>query len=185
MERVGVMRPIFVGLSLGGMTALGLALDHGDKLRAIGVCAARADVPGGFAKMWDERIAIARTKGMGALVESTLSRWFTPELLAQKPAFLGDVEAMIKRTSVEGYVGCANALLGLDYYRHLGRIKLPALFVSGAHDVAAPTDHMRAMSGQVAGSRFVELSPSGHLVNLQQPATFRAALDAFLNALPA
>ncbi len=183
LDKLGIKRTIFVGLSLGGMTAMGLALKDPSRLRAIAVCAARADVPDGFAKMWDERIGLARTKGMAALVDSTLSRWFTPELLAEKPTFLGNVEAMIRRTSVEGYVGCANALLGLDYLRHLGRIELPALFVAGANDIAAPSAIMRAMSEGVAGARFVELSPSGHLVNLQQSAKFRETLDAFLGTL--
>ncbi len=185
MESLGVKRPIFVGLSLGGMTAMGLALRDPARLRAIAVCAARADVPDGFGMMWDERIGIARTKGMNALVESTLARWFTPELLAQKPAFLDGVTRMIETTSVEGYAGCAEALKRLDYLPRLDRITLPTLFVAGANDIAAPSANMRAMSEKVARSRFVELNPSGHLVNLQQPARFRESLDAFLAAVPA
>jgi len=185
MDQAGVARPIFVGLSLGGMTALGLALSRPEKLRAIAVCAARADVPDGFQKMWDERIGIARSKGMGALVDATVQRWFTAELLAQKPAFLGNVERMIKGTSVEGYAGCANAILGLDYFRQLGRIKLPSIFIAGANDVAAPSAHMKSMSEQVKGAGFVELNPSGHLVNLQQPQRFRQALDQFIQSVPA
>ena len=185
MDQVGVTKPIFVGLSLGGMTAMGLALSRPAALKAIVVCAARADVPEGFQKMWDERIATARSKGMGALVEATVQRWFTADLLATKPGFLGNVERMIKATAVEGYAGCANAILGNDYFRQLGRITLPSLFVAGANDVAAPSAHMKSMSEQVKGARFVELSPSGHLINLQQPERFRATLDQFIAALPA
>ncbi|MSO70241.1 MAG: alpha/beta fold hydrolase [Alphaproteobacteria bacterium] len=185
LTELGVRKPVFVGLSLGGMTAMGLALKDPARLRAIAVCAARADAPEGFGKMWDERISIARTKGMGALVESTLVRWFTPDLLAQGPEFLEGVAGMIQSTSVDGYVGCANALAGLAYLPHLGRIKLPALFVAGANDIAAPPAVMQAMSEKVAGSRFVELSPSGHLVNLQQPDKFRETLDSFLGGLTA
>ncbi|MBM3483440.1 MAG: 3-oxoadipate enol-lactonase [Alphaproteobacteria bacterium] len=185
MDQVGVAKPIFVGLSLGGMTAMGLALSRPDKLKAIVVCAARADVPEGFQKMWDERIATARQKGMAALLDATVQRWFTAELLVTKPGFLGNVERMIKATAVEGYAGCANALLGLDYFRQLGRINLPALFVAGANDVAAPSAHMKNMAEQVKGARFVELSPSGHIINMQQPAKFRETLDGFIAGLPA
>ncbi|MSO73701.1 MAG: 3-oxoadipate enol-lactonase [Alphaproteobacteria bacterium] len=185
LDKLEVSKLIFVGLSLGGMTAMGLALMEPERLHAIAVCAARADVPDGFGKMWDERIGVARTKGMGALVESTLVRWFTPDLLAEGPEFLEGVAGMILSTSVEGYVGCANALTGLAYLPHLDRIKLPTLFVAGANDIAAPSAVMQAMSAKVAGSRFVELSPSGHLINLQQPDRFRETLDQFLAALPA
>ncbi|MGD9536665.1 MAG: alpha/beta fold hydrolase [Alphaproteobacteria bacterium] len=183
IEHVGATRPVFVGLSLGGMTALGLALRRPALLRAIAVCAARADAPDGFGALWDERIGIARSKGMGALVEATISRWFTADLLAAKPAFLPGVVRMIETTPVEGYAGCAASLKGLDYFRQLERIRLPALFVAGANDAAAPSAHMKAMSEKVAGSRFVELSPAGHLLNLQQPEAFRAALDGFLSSL--
>lgn len=185
LDTLGVTRPIFVGLSLGGMTALGLALRDPARLRAIAVCAARADAPEGFAALWDERIGTAREKGMGALIEATLGRWFTPDLIAAKPAFIERVTRMIETTSVEGYAGCAEALKRLDYFRHLDRIRLPALFIAGANDVAAPAAHMRAMSEKVAGARFVELDPSGHLVNLQQPVKFREVLDTFLATLPA
>jgi 3-oxoadipate enol-lactonase len=183
IEHVGATRPIFVGLSLGGMTALGLALKEPTPLRAIAVCAARADAPDGFAALWDERIGIARGKGMGALVEATITRWFTADLLAAEPAFLPGVIRMIEQTPVEGYAGCAASLKGLDYFRRLDRIKLPALFIAGANDAAAPSAHVKAMSEKVAGARFVELSPAGHLLNLQQPQAFRAALDAFLGLL--
>jgi len=183
LAQVGAVQPIFVGLSLGGMTALGLALKNPAPIRAIAVCAARADAPEGFGALWDERIAIARSKGMSALVEATVSRWFTADLLAAKPPFLPGVVRMIEETPVEGYVGCASSLKGLDYFRHLDRIKLPAIFIAGANDAAAPSAHMRAMSEKVAGARFVELSPAGHLVNLQQPEAFRAALDEFFDSL--
>jgi len=122
---------------------------------------------------------------MAALLNATVQRWFTAELLVTKPGFLGNVERMIKATAVEGYAGCANALLGLDYFRQLGRINLPALFVAGANDVAAPSAHMKNMAEQVKGARFVELSPSGHIINMQQPAKFRETLDGFIAGLPA
>jgi 3-oxoadipate enol-lactonase len=185
MDQVGVTRPIVIGLSLGGMMAMDLALSRPEKLRGIVVCAARGDVPPGFAEMWQERIAIARTQGMAALIGSTLERWFTADVLAAQAPYLASVAAMITATSVEGYAGCAQALLGLDYVRRLAGVKLPALFIAGANDIAAPAAHMRMMSGLVAGARFVELAPAGHLVNLQQPAAFRAALEDFLAAVPA
>jgi 3-oxoadipate enol-lactonase len=185
IDLVGAKKVAFVGLSLGGMTALGLALKYPERLRGIAVCAARAGLPPNFAALWEPRIRLAREQGMAALIDTTLERWFTEGLRAKNPAFLDNVRQMIRRTSVEGYVGCVGALLGLNYMDRLPQIRLPALFMAGAQDVAAPVDHMQAMHRAVAGSQFLAIDPAGHLFNLEQPETTGRALEQFLAGLPA
>jgi 3-oxoadipate enol-lactonase len=39
---------------------------------------------------------------------------------------------------------------------------------------------MAKMASFIPGASYVELSGAGHLVNLEQPAAFNAALDLFL-----
>ncbi len=184
MDHLGIAKATFMGLSLGGMTALGMALDHPDRIERIICCDARADAPDVYKQMWPANIARARENGMSALAGPTIERWFTEAFRnksASKPV-LEETADMITKTSVEGYAGCASALMTLDYLPRLGAIKVPALFVVGAHDPAAPADVMKAMADATPGSAYVRIEDAAHLSNIEQPEAFTAAIQRWLSA---
>jgi 3-oxoadipate enol-lactonase len=182
LDALGIEKFHFFGISLGGMTALELALAAPERIGRIAVCDSRADAPPAFAKSFDERVAIVREKGMDAIVEQTLVRWFSAGFHAQEPPELAKVGGMIGSTSLGGYIGCVRALQTLDLLPRLGGVTAPTLFVSGADDVATPPDSMRAMHEAVAGSQFVLIDPAGHLSNIENPGDFMAAVGPFLLA---
>ncbi len=185
MDAFEIARCRFVGLSMGGMMALGLARDHGDRRLGLAGCNSRAEMRApALQTMWAERIETVKAHGMAPLVEPTVERWFTAALRAKAPPFVEEVRAMIRATPAVGYIGCAHALKNLDYVSRLGEIALPALFIAGAQDTGTPPEGARAMHAAVAGSRYVELDPAAHLSNLEQPAAFNEALLAFLASLP-
>jgi 3-oxoadipate enol-lactonase len=74
------------------------------------------------------------------------------------------------------------ALLGFDQRHALKDIKVPTLVLSGSKDKNAPALMMAKMAGYVPGATYVELEGAGHLVNLEQPDRFNAALEQFLKA---
>src|SRR3979490_1776561 len=86
LDALKIARTHFVGLSMGGATALALAELHPDGADHAVVCDSPCMSTPASAQQWEERIAMARMGGMEALVDSTLSRWFPPETLATKPA---------------------------------------------------------------------------------------------------
>jgi 3-oxoadipate enol-lactonase len=91
------------------------------------------------------------------------------------------VRAMVRRTSLEGYLGCIAALLGLDYGKRLGELGLPVLFVSGEYDrVGAPPYVMQSMTERVRGARHVVLPRATHISVMCNPKGFLAALADFL-----
>lgn len=182
MDAVGVERAHYVGLSLGGMTGLGVAIEHGDRLLSLAACDSRAFAEPAWAGLWNGRIEVARAGGMAALVEPTIARWFT-EAFQKEPgnaATLDKVRAMIGATAVEGYVGCALALQQLDYLPRLGEISVPALFMTGASDQSTPPAASQEMHAAVPGSTCVIVDPASHISNMENPAQFDAALIAHL-----
>ena len=84
LDQVGIEHTHFVGLSMGGMVGLGLALDHSARLLSLCTCNSRAEATPEYNESWSERVHIVRTGGMDALVERTLRRWFTPAFLASR-----------------------------------------------------------------------------------------------------
>lgn len=169
----------FVGLSMGGMTALGLALDHGARLRSV----TAANCVAGFAddarQTWDQRIVSVRANGLEPLLDATLERWFTAPTRAARPQEMAAVRAMVAATPVAGYLGCCAAIRDLDYTARLPAIATPTLFIGGTHDAGTPPTAMRAMQAAVPGARYVELD-AAHVSNLEQPVAFNRALEAFL-----
>ncbi len=182
MDEVGIERAHYIGLSLGGMTGLGFALNAPERLKTLTVCDARADAPAAFRDGWDERIAVVREKGINSLVEPTIERWFTRAFRETKPPVLDKVRGMIRDTSVEGYIGCGRAIQNLYYLPRLGQIKVPTLFVAGAQDLATPPDAMKAMHEAVPGSQYALVDPAGHLSNIENPDAFMRAVGGFLKA---
>lgn len=169
-----------MGLSLGGMTALGLALAHPERVERLVCCDARADAPEPFVKSWDERVAAIRSGGMQAILQGTVERWLHADFRAARPDAVAHVERMILATPVEGYAGCAAALQRLAYLPDLPRIACPSLFVVGAEDVGAPPAVMRDMAARVPGAAFREVPRAAHLPNLDNEAGFADAVRGFL-----
>jgi 3-oxoadipate enol-lactonase len=179
-DHLGIVRSHYVGCSIGGMTGLALARDHADRLGRF-VCAdARADAPPGTAAIWDERVKQARDQGMAAMVEPTLARWFTAGFRLWNPPVLDIVREMIAATSLDGYEGCARAVVHLDLAASLNRLAVPTLFVVGAEDASTTPAVARAMHASAPGSAYREIAYGAHLCNLEQPDAFNRLMIDFL-----
>ena len=179
-DALGIGRSHFVGLSIGGMTAMGLGIHHADRLRSIVISNAIAEAPAPFVAAWDERIAIVEEKGMQALAAPTVERWSSDAFFNSGTPILDDLRAMVAATPAGGFVGCARALQGLDFEKSLDAIRTPTLFIAGKEDGATPASTMSRIAQLVEGAQYVELSPAGHLSNIEQPDGYTAALKDFL-----
>lgn len=180
LDALGIAKVHFAGLSMGGATALGLAERYADRIDHVIVCDSPCQSTPQSAQQWEERIVIAKEKGIEALVEPTVSRWFPPETVAKNPPHLDKVRAMFRATPVNGFIGCAAALADHDYASAVAGVKHPVLFLVGEKDAPAPA--MRKLNERLSGSRYVELPGAGHISNMDRPAEFNRAVADFLAA---
>ena len=180
LDGEGIGRATFLGLSLGGMTGLHLALSHPDRMDKLVCCDARADMPEAGIRGWDERIAAVKAQGMAGIVQGTLERWLTERFRAARPHAVAVIEDMILNTPAAGYVGCAEAIKTLDVLKDLHRIAVPTLFVVGVEDVAAPPAAMEEMASRVPEARFALVPDAAHLPNVDNAAGFHHAVAEFL-----
>ena len=181
MDHFEIRQADVLGLSLGGMTALGVGLVHPERVNRL-ICAdARADAPPPFVAGWDLRIAAVAAGGMGAVLTGTLERWFTAETRQKRPEVADRAARMVLATSPTGYIGCAEALKGLDYLRHLPRLEPETLYIVGAEDAGAPAEAMRAMAAATPGAQFEILPRVAHIANMEDVAGFNARVAEFLD----
>ena len=184
-DALGVKRSAFCGLSMGGTTGVGLAIDHSDRLSAFVGCDLRYESASEFRKAWDDRIAMARATGMDGMAMPTATRWFTAAFVndpANRPV-IDKICAMVRTTSLDGFIGCANALQNIAYADRLGRINVPTLFICGEHDPAANPAYMGPMAEAVAGARLHVVPNAGHISNMENPPSFNEGLTEFLGSL--
>jgi 3-oxoadipate enol-lactonase len=172
----------YCGLSVGGLTGQWLGANQPDRLISLTLSNTAAKI--GTAELWDERIRIARTEGIGALVDGVIARWFSPEFAAKHPEQFARSRATLLATDPKGYSGVSAALRDTDLRDSAASIKVPTLVIGGVHDQATPVEQARWLHEQIAGSRLVELD-AAHLSNLDRESEFTAALDGFLAEMTA
>jgi 3-oxoadipate enol-lactonase len=180
LDALDVDRAHFVGLSLGGMVGQSLALNDPRRLRSLALCDTAAVVPAEAEPLWQERIDQARTKGMEALSDQTMERWFTPSFLKQNSKMLALIQQQLLATPVSGFIGCAEAIRRLNYLERLSEIKVPTLIMVGAEDPGTPVSVSVAMHERISNSKMVILPSARHLSNVEQAEAFNAALLTFL-----
>ncbi len=183
-DALGIARSHLVGIGLGGMTAMALALEHPDRVHGLVPAACRASLTPEYQAIWPPMVAAATEGGIDAIAGRTAERWFPEAFRAANPDVMARVDAMIRRTALDGYLGCVAALLTLDLGDDLAAITAPTLFISGELDlVGGPAAMMRGMADTVPGARHAILAGAGHICSMANPDGFSEAVSEFLKLL--
>lgn len=177
---LGIERAHVVGISLGGMVAQEVALAYPQRVASLVLCDTTSRYPEGTDKLWEERIATVRAAGTGPLVEATLERWFTPPFRAARPDVMSRVEAMIRNTPAEGYIGCGAAVPTIDTTARLSAVRCPTLVVVGESDPGTPLAMAQTIQRRIPGAQLRVIKSASHLCNIEQAEAFNAVLLEFL-----
>ena len=180
LAALGIQRTHWVGLSMGGMIGQTLALKAPQLFTSLVLCDTSSRIPPEAKPLWDERIHTAETKGMDPLVEGTLSRWFTAPFKEKGGPVVETVRGMIRSTPPAGYIGCCQAISGLNLTDRIGAIRAPTMIIVGEDDQGTPVAASKVMNEQIKGSELVILKSAAHLSNMEQPEAFTRALTGFL-----
>lgn len=176
LDMLGVKDALFVGLSIGGMVAQGLAVKRLDLIRAMVLSNTAAKI--GQPSMWQDRIDTARDGGVSALTDATMGRWF-PKPFHSSEAFPKWV-AMFESTPLEGFTGCMAAISGTDFYTPTSGLRLPAIAIAGSEDKSTPPDLVRETIDLIPGSKFHLIRRAGHLPCVDQPDAYVKILSDFI-----
>lgn len=180
LDFLHIERTHFIGVSLGGMVGVGLAIERPEYLDRLVIANARVDAPVPFKSFWDARIAAVREGGVNAVIEPTLDRWLGAADGTDSLEMRQFLVTMMKRTSPLGFAACANAIKTLDYMPLLSALRLPTLLLAGQQDLAVPPDLMYEIGLEIPQSRFQVVPNAGHISNVENPLSFNKAVNSFL-----
>ncbi|KQY29971.1 3-oxoadipate enol-lactone hydrolase [Caulobacter sp. Root487D2Y] len=177
MDAAGIAKATICGTSLGGMVAMALASKAPERIETLVLaCTSPALDPG----VWDQRLALIRAEGLGAIVDMVLGRFFSDDFRAQHPEVVETVRAGMVAQNPDGYCGCGAAIRDMALLERLSDITAPTLVLTGAKDIASPFEgHAERIVAAVPGARHVEID-GAHLPSLEAPTAFAGALRAFV-----
>ena len=179
MDSLKLKNSLLIGLSIGGMIAQGLAVKRLDLVRAMVLSNTAAKI--GNSEIWEDRINTVKSFGMKALTEETMKRWFSNDFLESKE--IHKWKNMVERQPVEGYIGCAHAISGTDFYTPTSSLRLPTIAIAGSEDGSTPPDLVRETSNLIPGSKFNLIKGAGHIPCVEAPIKYANILSGFMKEL--
>ena len=179
LDYLGVKDCVFVGLSIGGMIAQGLAVKRLDLMRAMVLSNTGAKI--GTPEVWDQRIAGVQSDGIESLADAVMERWFSKGFRATPELELW--RNMLVRQEDAGYAGCSAAISGTDFYATTATLRLPTLGIAGSEDGSTPPDLVRETVDLIPGSKFHLIRKAGHLPCVEQPEEYAQVLTDFLRSV--
>ena len=179
MDTLKLKNSLLIGLSIGGMIAQGLAVKRLDLVRAMVLSNTAAKI--GNSEIWEDRINTVKSFGMKALTEETMKRWFSNDFLESKE--IHKWKNMVERQPVEGYIGCAHAISGTDFYTPTSSLRLPTIAIAGSEDGSTPPDLVRETSNLIPESKFNLIKGAGHIPCVEAPIKYANILSGFMKEL--
>lgn len=174
LDRLDIAKAHLVGLSLGGMTVMRVAIRNPERVQRLALLCTGAQLPP--ASAWTDRAATVRAQGSAAVAAAVVQRWFTPAHLDAHPDVRSGYEQMVAATPAEGYAACCEAIAELDLREQLSGITAPTLAIAGADDPATPPAKLEEIVARIPGARLLTVPQAAHLANVEQPAIITPAL---------
>lgn len=179
IAHLGLVRPVFVGLSIGGLIGQALAARHPRALAGLVISNSAAKI--GEAQMWRDRISKVRAEGLDSIAAATMERWFSPDFRAK--GHDAPWARMLARQPASGYAACCEAIAAADLRDAARALDLPVQLIAGGHDGATPPEIVQATAALIPGARFDLIAEAAHIPCVETPAAYAAILIRFFKEI--
>lgn len=177
LDSLKIERAYFCGLSMGSMTGMWLGRFAAECFNKLILSNTGARI--GDLVTWNARIQTVLGKGIAAIVDSVLERWFSKTFREGNTQAVSAVRKMLLTTPAHGYAGCSAAIRDADQRWDIATIKLPTLVIAGRLDPATPAKDGEFITNRIKGCQLVTLD-AAHLSNLEKPQQYIDTLEKFL-----
>jgi len=182
LENLDIAQATIGGLSMGGYVALAFCRLFPSRVRSLIFAATRAQGDNDEAKRNREVQATkARQEGMEGIADALLPKLLTADTVTKRPEIVKHLRGMMASTDPEG---AAAALEGMairqDQTSFLSQIAVPTLIMVGSEDAITPPADAELMHRESSLSRLEIIKGAGHVLNLEKPEDFNAAVMKFL-----
>jgi pimeloyl-ACP methyl ester carboxylesterase len=190
LDAAGIAAAHVLGFSMGGLVAQSLAVRHPGRVDRL-VLASTYAVMNPQARLFLDAVldTYERSQDPAQMYRLIFPWLFSVAFLADPAhdAWLPTDDADLDDQSLADWRAAYLAQRRFDGRAQLGRIAAPTLVIGGGEDRLVDPAGTSALADGVPGAELTVLAGAGHLVNVEQPAAFRASVETFLGgpgALP-
>lgn len=177
LDALGIEKTNWCGLSMGGMVGQWLGANAPDRIEKLVL----SNTNSYYADKapWYDRIKFVQEKGLEALVDANMARWFTEGFRERAPETLARMKEMFVATKLPGYIGCCEAIAAMDFRASNPRITAPTLVIVGSKDAATPPSAGETIAAQIKGAKLASFE-AAHISNMEQPKQYTETVLNFL-----
>ena len=179
LDTLDIERTNWCGLSMGGMVGQWLGAHAPERIERMVLT--NTNYYYADKQPWHDRIKFVREKGIAAMAQPMMERWFTKGFRERSPKVMAWMIEMFSATPLEGFIGCCEAVRDMDFRDTLGRIAVPTLVMAGAHDMATPIEPNRYICDHIPGAS-MKIVEAAHISNVEAPQAYTEAVVEFLQA---
>lgn len=187
IEALNVQPCHFLGLSMGGMVAMRIAIKRPDLLRSIILIdtSADAETPENLSR-YNMLSFIARWFGLRVVIGKTMPILFGRSFL-NDPLRKNIKKKWRKQILTNDRIGITRAIGGVIHregvLEKLDQIQLPTLIIYGEEDLATPPIKSQRVHAAIAGSKLVHIDHAGHSSTIERPAAMVNEIADFLKRI--
>nr|WP_269204544.1 alpha/beta hydrolase [Motilibacter deserti] len=188
LDEAGLASAVVCGVSMGAYVALALARRHPARLRGLVLASSRAGADAPEARERRERIAraVLAERDVRVLHEEVAPGLLGATTHEVRPDVVEDVRRLVGEAPVEAVAWAQRAMAARpDSTDVLADVRVPALVLVGEEDAIVPVDEARAIAAALPVGRLMAVPGAGHLVPLERPAEFAAAVTQLVQQVVA
>jgi len=188
LDKLTLSSALIVGFSLGGMIAQCIALRRPDLVGALVLAGTACRVPAVGQEHMNARLEAMKARGPRAAAEVAGRSVFSEGWRNAHPEQFADFIEWRVGQDQAALLEAMRAVGEFDVCAELPKLKVPILVVTSLGDELMPPQEQGRIAKLVPGAELVTIEAAGHMVSIEKPRQFDAALDDFLarhwSALP-
>lgn len=185
LDGLSLEQVVLGGLSMGGYAAFAVHRLAPQRLRGLILADTKSTADTAAARQGREAmLQVVDERGSVGVADEMLPKLLGGTTRRARPSIDARVRALVAANSA---AGLRRAIVRLrdrpDASPQLPDIRVPVLVIVGEEDAVTPVDDARAIVTGTPDARLAILPEAGHLSNIENPASFNAALRPWLAGL--
>lgn len=176
-----------IGLSVGGMWGIHLALEHPEAVAALVLMDTFAGPePPETSARYFQMMSMVEQLGRipPQILDAIVPLFFSPTTLQRNPDLVESFRsrlASLPPAKIPGILAIGRGIFSRNsVLERLGEIKVPTLIIVGADDRSRPPSEAQEMAERISGAKLEVIPEAGHISNLEQPEKVNSLLGTFL-----
>ena len=185
LEKINVEKTIVAGISIGGYITLRMWARKSDLISGLVMICTKAEADTEEIKgRRRTQIENIHKNGLEFFVETGAAKRVAPNTVENKPWVVDWIKMMNYTVSAEANAETLEAMAVKEDDTHtLATIDVPALILSGSHDIFIPKDCPHNLNNGIKNSVHHVIEDTGHVASLENPTAVNSYMEDFLRSI--